>query len=87
GVDIRGKVAGIKFMIQCKNWKLRIGRSVVYELEGVLTRQPIGTIGVVVSPFKNKFSPGALEAVRTSVYDIILTDKDNICKDLIDFVT
>ncbi|CAI2189325.1 7363_t:CDS:2 [Funneliformis geosporum] len=86
GVDIEAKIAGIKFVIQCKNWTRQIGRPIIYELEGALTRQPSGTIGVVAGPFKNNFTPGALEAVRTSVYGIILTDKANICKDLIDFV-
>ncbi|CAG8687681.1 233_t:CDS:10 [Funneliformis caledonium] len=83
GVDIRGRIAGIPYVIQCKNWR---HPDTIRNLEGVLTRQPSGTIGVVVAPLKGRFTPGVIETSRTSVYDIILTDKANICKDLIDIV-
>ncbi|CAJ0754137.1 1290_t:CDS:2, partial [Entrophospora sp. SA101] len=44
-------------------------RAVVNELEGVLTMQPRGTIGVVAGPYMDRFAPSALEAARTSIYD------------------
>ncbi|CAI2187122.1 4686_t:CDS:2 [Funneliformis geosporum] len=82
GVDIIGVVVGIPFVIQCKNWtKHKIGPSVIRELEGALTRQTRGTIGVVVGHSKYRFTPGAIDTARTSIYDIILTDKKDLSVD------
>jgi len=60
---------------------------VIRELEGSLTRYPIGTIGIVVGPDKKFFTSGAIETAGTSKYDIILTDDINICKDIIYLIT
>ncbi|KAF0536931.1 restriction endonuclease [Gigaspora margarita] len=50
GVDIYVNIYGIKFVVQCKNWIKEIGPSVIQSLDGTLTQQPKGTIGVVVVP-------------------------------------
>ncbi|CAG8575676.1 2230_t:CDS:2 [Funneliformis caledonium] len=60
--------------------------SVIREFEGALTRQTRGTIGVVVGRSKNRFTPGAIVTAKTSIYDIILTDKKDLCIDLIQLV-
>ncbi|CAI2179646.1 2858_t:CDS:10 [Funneliformis geosporum] len=66
GIDIRGRIAGIPYVIQCKNWRRKIYPDTIRSLEGVLTRQPNGTIGVVVAPLKGKFTSGVIETSRTS---------------------
>ncbi|CAI2180658.1 882_t:CDS:2, partial [Funneliformis geosporum] len=78
GIDIKGVILGIPFVIQC--------RPVINELEGILIRQRRDTIGVVVGHSRNNFTPSAIETAKTSIYDIILTDKTNLCKDLLDVV-
>ena len=63
------------------------GGQVVREMEGVLTRYPKETIGIIVASDKNKFTNGVIDRARTAVYhDIILTDKDNLHIDLIDYI-
>ncbi|CAG8790002.1 10009_t:CDS:1, partial [Acaulospora morrowiae] len=47
---------------------------------------PIGTIGIVVIPTDNRYTQGARKYVRTSKYKILLTNIDDLCTDLIDFV-
>jgi hypothetical protein len=61
---------------------LLLDPSVVRDLEGVLSRCPIDTIGVVVVPFGSGFSLGAIKRARTSNYNIILTDENNLCLDI-----
>ncbi|CAG8656202.1 824_t:CDS:2, partial [Ambispora gerdemannii] len=73
GIDVRGVIARIPFVIQC--------RPVVYELETVVRRQGEDTIGVLVAPSIESFTPGAIEAAETAVY-IILTDKTHVVLDL-----
>ncbi|CAG8518286.1 10914_t:CDS:2 [Dentiscutata heterogama] len=65
GIDIICEIAMTRFIIQCKNWvRLNIGRPVVDELLGVLTRtkQPKGTISIIVGPSMDSFTPGAIDA-------------------------
>ncbi|KAF0554838.1 hypothetical protein F8M41_018468 [Gigaspora margarita] len=65
GIDIIYEIATTRFIIQCKNWvRLNIGRPVVDKLLGVLTRtkQPKGTIGIIVGPSMDTFTPGAIDA-------------------------
>lgn len=58
------------------------GPSVVQSLDGALTQQPNGTIGVVVVPNEGGFTAKCKERSRISIYNIILTNKNNICRDL-----
>ncbi|KAF0497945.1 hypothetical protein F8M41_020622 [Gigaspora margarita] len=70
GIDIIYEIATTRFIIQCKNWvRLNIGRPVVDELLGVLTRtkQLKGTIGIIVSPSMDSFTPGAINAILLKV--------------------
>ncbi|CAG8794340.1 12551_t:CDS:2, partial [Gigaspora margarita] len=102
GIDIIYEIATTRFIIQCKNWvRLDIGRPVVDELLGVLTRtkQPKGTIGIIVGPSMDSFTPGAIKAVleiaeppepsepeQLPPYPIIVTDVDRLPKYLINAV-
>jgi hypothetical protein len=85
GIDLRGKYKGNDLVIQCKNWnkKHRIGRAIVMELEGVLTREPKGTSGIVVG---HQFALSATETVRTSKFNIILTNPSDLYKNIDSFV-
>ncbi|CAG8855040.1 11304_t:CDS:1, partial [Gigaspora margarita] len=79
-------------------------RPVVDELLGVLTRtkQPKGTIGIIVGPSMDSFTPGAIDVAleiaeppepsgselleQPSPYPIIVTDVDRLPKYLINAV-
>ncbi|CAG8742902.1 5232_t:CDS:2, partial [Funneliformis mosseae] len=81
GIDISGVAAGNEIAIQCKNWANKIGRNVVDELAGVLSkRENRGKIGVVVAP--SGYTPGARKAARE--HGIILTDVEDLCDDIFD---
>ncbi|RHZ74382.1 hypothetical protein Glove_225g47 [Diversispora epigaea] len=75
GIDIKGMKKGVKFIIECKNWRTKnIDRSIINQIEGVLSRQSNGTIGIVAAPSMNRYTPGAKETARTSIYNVILVD-------------
>ncbi|CAI2167467.1 3807_t:CDS:2 [Funneliformis geosporum] len=78
GIDIKVAVRKINFVIQCKNWKKCISPSVVREMEGVLTRQPESTIGVIVGPSICHYSEATKELATTSKFSIKLLSEDNI---------
>ncbi|CAG8538086.1 12459_t:CDS:2 [Funneliformis mosseae] len=83
GVDIIGNLARFPFVVQCKDRRRKL---VVRELEGTLSRYHKDTIGIIVIPSDDKFTTQARRAARTSEFNIILTDKEKICSDLINFV-
>ncbi|CAG8751345.1 15371_t:CDS:1, partial [Racocetra persica] len=64
-------------------------RPIIDELLGVLTRtkQPEGSIGIVVGPTMGNFTPGAvyaaLEIAELDTYPIIVTDKGRLSKYLL----
>ncbi|CAG8796278.1 28039_t:CDS:2 [Gigaspora margarita] len=68
------------------------GLPIVDELLGVLirTQQPNGTIGIVVAPSMNNFTPGAIDAAieiaELSTYPIIVTGKAQLPKYLLNAV-
>ncbi|CAG8448207.1 1652_t:CDS:2 [Dentiscutata heterogama] len=70
------------------------GRPIVDELLGVLirTQQPNGTIGIIVAPSMNNFTPGAIDAAveiaesSAPTYPIIVTGKAQLPKYLINAV-
>ncbi|RHZ89284.1 hypothetical protein Glove_16g83 [Diversispora epigaea] len=67
GIDIKGMKKGVKFIIECKNWRTKnIDRSIINQIEGVLSRQSNGTIGIVTAPSINRYTPGAKETARTT---------------------
>ncbi|RHZ82625.1 hypothetical protein Glove_106g78 [Diversispora epigaea] len=68
GIDIKGMKKGVKFIIECKNWRTK-------NIEGVLSRQLNGTIEIVAAPSMNRYTPGAKETARTSIYNVILVDR------------
>ncbi|CAG8436126.1 10655_t:CDS:2 [Funneliformis caledonium] len=74
GIDVSGVVAGIAYVIQCKNWACKIGRKVVDEFFGVVYRQKNNPIGIIVAP--SGYYPGAVDAALE--YGIILTDNANL---------
>ncbi|KAF0393471.1 hypothetical protein F8M41_010396 [Gigaspora margarita] len=93
GIDIICEISRVRFVIQCKNWvTTNIGRPIVDELLGVLirTQQPNGTIGIVVAPSMNNFTPGAIDAAieiaELSTYPIIVTGKAQLPKYLLNAV-
>lgn len=56
---------------QCKHYeKKRVGPSIIREFEGVLSRQPLDTLGVVASSCG--YTPGSLDATMSSSYPICL---------------
>ncbi|RHZ87011.1 hypothetical protein Glove_41g45 [Diversispora epigaea] len=67
GIDIKGMKKGVKFIIECKNWRTKnIDRSIINQIEGVLSRQSNGTIGIVAAPSMNRYTPRAKETARTT---------------------
>jgi len=52
----------------------------------VLTRYPKNVVGVVVVPSNSGFSVGAIQRARTSKFNIILTDDENVCSNIVQFV-
>ncbi|RHZ85209.1 hypothetical protein Glove_70g1 [Diversispora epigaea] len=57
-------------------------RSIINQIEGVLSRQSNGTIDIVATLSMNKYTPGAKETVKTSIYNVILVDVNNIVIEL-----
>ncbi|CAI2162001.1 13667_t:CDS:1, partial [Funneliformis geosporum] len=51
-------------------------------MDGVLVRQPPGTIGVIVAPDMNRFTVGTRETARTSPFEIILTTREFLVREL-----
>ena len=86
GKDIDGKITSIPFIIQCKNYLYRkIGPEVVQQLEGVLSQELKNTIGILVIPNRNDYTKRVIEVARESFYNILLTDKNSIIIDLLEF--
>ncbi|CAG8683464.1 7915_t:CDS:2 [Racocetra persica] len=92
-------IKGLIFEVDLVEMLKSIGRPVVDELLGVLTRtkQPKGTIGIIVGPSMDSFTPGAIDAAleiaeppelleQLSTYPIIVTDVDRLPKYLINAV-
>ncbi|RHZ52418.1 hypothetical protein Glove_461g18 [Diversispora epigaea] len=83
GIDIKGMKKGVKFIIECKNWRTKnIDRNIINQIEGVFSRQSNGTIGIVAAPSMNRYTLGAKETARTSIYNVILVDVNNIVIEL-----
>ncbi|CAI2187204.1 11331_t:CDS:2, partial [Funneliformis geosporum] len=82
GIDIKVEVDGTDFIIQSNNWKRKLYPSIVREMDGVLTRQKKGTVGVIVTPNVNRFTIGTEETANTSIFKIILTDTRNFINNL-----
>ncbi|CAG8786926.1 5677_t:CDS:2, partial [Cetraspora pellucida] len=84
--DIIGTFTKTVILVQCKYHKRRrIGPTSVQKLERLLSNFPKDTVGIIVIPSKNKFNYGAIERVRTSEHNIILTDRRHLYSDLIQF--
>ena len=87
GIDIDGIIMSIPFVVQCKCYEYRkIGPETVQQLEGVLSYKSWDTIGILVIPNRNDFTRGVIEAVNNSLYNILLTDRDNIIIDLLEYM-
>ncbi|CAI2199950.1 7515_t:CDS:1, partial [Funneliformis geosporum] len=56
--------------------------AIVREMDGVLVRQPPGTIGVIVAPDINRFTAETRETARTSPFKIILTTRRLLVREL-----
>ncbi|RHZ48828.1 hypothetical protein Glove_541g73 [Diversispora epigaea] len=69
GIDIKG---------------MKKNRSIINQIEGVLSQQLNGTIGIVVAPSINRYMSGAKETARMLIYNVILVDV-NIHVPKIDF--
>ena len=72
------------FAIQCKDHERPPGVSVARELESVLMRTTEDAVGILVTPLNEHKDP-IRNWIKTSKYKIILTDEENICKDICDF--
>ncbi|CAG8637945.1 11384_t:CDS:2 [Gigaspora margarita] len=86
GVDLFGNHEGYLLLVQCKKWRRKIGPGVLRELEGVLSRYRGATIGIIVVPSKDRYTSGTWKRARSSNFNIILTDLDNMCIDLSQFI-
>ncbi|CAG8728677.1 20681_t:CDS:2 [Cetraspora pellucida] len=83
GIDIRGRLYCMNFVIQCKAWVHPIGPKIIRELDGALTQlENSGAIGIVVIPDDGRFSFDAVIRAKMSVHYIILTKEGSICEDL-----
>ena len=78
-VDIIAEYYQMEIYIQCKNLANKVGPNIVREINGVTLLNK--KIGCIVS--KNGFTDTAIKEAQQ--YNIILTDEDNISKDLIDY--
>ncbi|CAI2190432.1 13945_t:CDS:2, partial [Funneliformis geosporum] len=65
GIDIKVEIDGTNFVIQSKNWKRKLYPAIVREMDGMLTRQKKGTVGVIVAPNVNRFTRGMEETANT----------------------
>ncbi|CAG8440275.1 3061_t:CDS:2 [Diversispora eburnea] len=86
GKDLMGNYAGNLLLFQCKNYaeKNKVTVDDIRQFEGVMSRYPGETIGVFVVPSKtNNYTRRATEEANNSKYTIILTDKLNICHDIL----
>ncbi|CAG8722122.1 3570_t:CDS:2, partial [Funneliformis caledonium] len=77
-IDISGRLNGYPFLVESPSDILRF--------EGALRRYPRKTIGILVVPSKKLYTPEMIEMAKTSPVLFIITDSDNICKDLKSFV-
>ncbi|CAG8557426.1 2300_t:CDS:2 [Funneliformis mosseae] len=76
-----GEATSHEFAIQCKNWANKIGRYVVDELAGMLSkRDNCSKISIVVAPFG--YTSEAKKVGREQ--GIILTNVKDLCNDLFD---
>ncbi|CAG8485013.1 11281_t:CDS:2, partial [Ambispora gerdemannii] len=64
GIDIKGEVAVIPFVTQCKNHEEKVGVDVVREFEGVLVRESQNTIGILVTSRRDGFTRGAKNWIK-----------------------
>ena len=59
----------------------------MYPLEGVLSRyDKKSTIALLIARSTNRFTSEAKDRARSSEYNIILTDEQNVYSDLINFI-
>ncbi|CAG8677943.1 130_t:CDS:2, partial [Ambispora gerdemannii] len=49
GRDLEGEITRTPIVFQLKDWEVRVCVDVVRDLEGILSRYPIETIGVLVT--------------------------------------
>ncbi|KAF0555262.1 restriction endonuclease [Gigaspora margarita] len=83
GVDIRGRIYCMDFVVQCKLWRHQIGPNVIRELDGTLSQpENKGAIGVIVISSYGRFSDDAIRRAKASIHIIILTKEGRICRDL-----
>jgi hypothetical protein len=85
GVDLMGNYEGNLLLIQCKNYSSnnKVTKSNVRDLEGTLSKYPENTIGVFVVPSKtDNYARRAIEEANNSRYKILLTDQNNICREI-----
>ncbi|CAJ0746086.1 14346_t:CDS:2, partial [Entrophospora sp. SA101] len=69
----KGKLNGIQFVVQCKNWQHKIAEYCEYKL------------GVLIALSTGSFTLKTIEKARKSKYNIILTDIEHIYSDLVQF--
>lgn len=82
GIDIIAFYKEEIIVIQCKDHEKIIGVDMIRSFEGVLSRCP-NQLGIFCS--ENGFTSPAIHRVRTSGYDIILTNKANIYLDIVQY--
>ncbi|RHZ86135.1 hypothetical protein Glove_54g30 [Diversispora epigaea] len=86
GIDFMGGWREHTIIVQCKD-HVKIRPETVRGFEGVLSRYGrTETIGVLVAPSINNFTLNAVDRVKSSEFNIILTDKSNMEPDLIRFI-
>jgi hypothetical protein len=81
GIDLRGrwKPVSVPIVIQCKNYATgsNLGPSVVRELEAVLDKEPVGTVGILATPRLNYTAGlvGSLHSSRRPLFWTMIDDE------------
>src|SRR6266542_3293888 len=66
--DLYGQYKSYPFIIQCKNYKNLIYAGEITKLEGTLTREKDGTVGIIIAP---KFTSKAVVKSNNSKFKIL----------------
>ena len=83
GMDLTGSYKKRQLVVQCKNYSASIGLHNIYVFEGVLSRYAKETtFGVFVVSKKNGYTKDAIERAKTSQFEILLTNSDDLITDI-----
>ena len=86
GMDLTGSYKKRQLVIQCKNYSASVGVPEIYAFEGVLSRYTKETtFGVFVVSKRNGYTKDAIKWVKSSEFEILLTNSDDLIEDINNF--